>query len=124
MRGNEQRSRIVSFIVTTAFIVLSLVFFGAVAIAVSIGVLLLQALFWLVTLPFRLLFWAISVPLFLLKALVLMVGAVLAGSALIIGGLALAVTLLVAVVLPLLPLAFVVFVTWAIVRMMRRPVAA
>jgi hypothetical protein len=122
--GNGHRLGIVSFNVTTAFIVLSLVFFGAVAIAVSIGVLLLQALFWLVTLPFRLLFWAISVPLFLLKALVLMVGTVLAGGVLIIGGLALAVTLLVAVALPLLPLAFVVFVTWALVRMMRRPVAA
>jgi hypothetical protein len=122
--GNGHRLGIVSFNVTTAFIVLSLVFFGAVAIAVSIGVLLLQARFWLVTLPFRLLFWAISVPLFLLKALVLMVGTVLAGGVLIIGGLALAVTLLVAVALPLLPLAFVVFVTWALVRMMRRPVAA
>jgi len=109
---------------TTAAVVVLLALAGLVVIGLAIALLVLRLLLWIVLLPFKLLFWALALPLALLKAALLAVVAVVGGVVVIVGGLALALTAAVALVVPLLPLAFLVLVTWALVRLMKRPAHA
>ena len=101
-------------------------FAGAMTAAATLLVvgmfLLMKAVLWLVLLPFRLLFLALALPLILINVVVGIVGGVLLLTFLAIGGVLVAILL--AVVAPLLPLAFLVLVTWALVRLMKRPAAA
>lgn len=93
--------------------------------AVALGLLLLKTVLWMVFLPVRLLFYVLLLPLlFLVKtivggALLLVIGPVLA-IAMIAGLVALAA----AIIVPLLPLAFVAFAIWFVVRLSRGAPAA
>ena len=91
-----------------------------VALAVSaIAWFVLRGLIFLVTLPFRLLFAVIALPLLLLKIVLMAVAAVVFITLFAAGGLLIAVV--VGVLIPLLPILLVVGLTFAIVRLMRRP---
>ena len=88
---------------------------GFMMVFVACAVLALRAAIWVVLLPFRLLFGVLTLPWLLVKTIVLGAGALVAVVA--------AVGLVVALLVPLLPLVFIGVVTWAIVRLMRRPAA-
>jgi hypothetical protein len=107
---------------------------GLLAFAVGLGVMaalalsavvwfVFHAIVWLVLLPFRLLGAILTLPFLLLKVLLaIVVGVVAFGLAL--GGIVLVAALTTALVAPILPLLLVVGLTWAVVRLMRRPAAA
>jgi hypothetical protein len=87
--------------------------------ALVAGLVLLKALLWLVLLPVRLIFYFLLIPLFLIKAVVggillLIVGPIVA-MAVVATGLA----LVAAIIVPLLPLAFIALVIWFLVRLSR-----
>ncbi len=93
-----------------------------VALAVSaIAWFVLRGLIFLVTLPFRLLFAVIALPLLLLKIVLMAVAAAVLITLLAAGGLLIALGVVVGVLIPLLPILLVVGLTFAIVRLMRRP---
>ena len=93
-----------------------------VALAVSaILWLVLRGLIFLVTLPFRLLFAVIALPLLLLKIVLMAVAAVVLFALFAAGRSAGRGGLVVGVLIPLLPILLVVGLTFAIVRLMRRP---
>lgn len=87
--------------------------------ALAAGLVLVKAVVWLVVLPFRLLFYVLLLPLVLIKVvlaglLMLVVAPVLVIAA-VLGALAVAAAILV----PLLPLAFIGFAIWMVVRLSR-----
>jgi hypothetical protein len=87
--------------------------------ALVAGLVLLKALLWLVLLPVRLIFYFLLIPLFLIKAVVggillLIVGPIVA-MAVVATGLA----LVAAIIVPLLPLAFIALVIWFLARLSR-----
>jgi hypothetical protein len=98
---------------------------AAAATAFVLGMLLLfKAVLWLVLLPFRLLFWTLALPLLLVKLVIGIVGGVLLFALLAVGSVLALVGFFVAILIPLLPLALMFFVIWALVRLMKRPAAA
>jgi hypothetical protein len=90
---------------------------GLFIAAAALFLFLFKLLFWLVLLPFRLLVWLIALPLLLLKAVALGVAGLLLGLLVVAGGVFVAV----AVIVPLLPIVLLVVLTWALVRLLRRP---
>lgn len=78
---------------------------------------LIKALFWLILLPVRLLVWVIALPLLLLKAVLLSVVGLLLGLVFVVSG----VFVVLAVFVPLLPIVLFLGLTWALVRLLRRP---
>jgi hypothetical protein len=89
---------------------------GAALVATVVGAVIRAAL-WLVFLPFRLVFLALGLP-FLAVGLVFTILAVVGGGLLIGAGVVVA-----ALLSALLPLAVVVFLGWALVRLVSRGVA-
>ena len=86
--------------------------------ALALGVFLLKALLWLVLLPVRLVAYALIVPLFfLLKFLLGGVLLLVIGPIVALAAVATFVALAAALVVPLLPLAFVAFIIWFVVRL-------
>ena len=86
----------------------------------AVVALLFKIAIWLLVLPFRLLFWG---PILLLKLVVGLVGAVAVTAGLAVGGVLLAIGIVVAVLLPLLPLLIVGAGIWWIYRATRPAVA-
>lgn len=105
---------------TAVLVFAGLIAFGMFAILAA----LFWFVLWLIWLPFRLLFWAVALPLALLKIAIVPVVALLFGSVMAIGIFAVGFAILVAILAPLLPLAIVVGLIWAIARLARRPAAA
>jgi hypothetical protein len=98
-----------------------------VAAVVSVGVLIVKALFFLVTLPFRLVFAVLFFPFWIVKtvgkvavAAIVIPLAALAGIVLAVLA---AVAAIAAIVAPLLPLLIVGLLVWAVLRSVR-PAAA
>lgn len=97
---------------------------GIVFAVFAISLILLKMVLWIVLLPIRLLLGIILLPLLLFKAigggiLLLVLGPIVA-LALVAGAVAVAAAL----VVPLLPLLFVAFVVWLLVRASGRPALA
>jgi hypothetical protein len=90
---------------------------GLFIAAAALVLFLFKLLFWLVLLPFRLFVWLLALPLLLLKAVVLGVAGVLLGLLFVAGGALVAVV----VIVPLLPIVLLLGLTWALVRLLRRP---
>jgi hypothetical protein len=98
-----------------------------VAAVVMVGVFVVKAIFFLVTLPFRIAFAVLFFPIWIVKTVLkLAVGAVVLPLA-ILAGLALAVVAaiaaVVALIAPLLPLLIVGLLLWAVIRSFRPAVA-
>jgi len=98
-----------------------LAFFAAGLVVLA---LVARLVFWLLFLPFKLLFWLLSVPFLVIKFLLWPVAGLLLLVGLAAGAVLLGVSLAVALAVPLVPLAALVFVIWALLRLMRRPAAA
>jgi hypothetical protein len=94
---------------------------GFLMVFVACAVLALRAVIWIVLLPFRLLFAVLTLPWLLVKGVALTVGAILVLLVAIVAVVVAVVGLVVALLVPILPLVFIGLVTWALVRLMRRP---
>lgn len=102
----------------------ALAMMGLLVVAVILaGWLLVKAVFFVITLPFRILFAALFVPLWIAKTIVrLVLGIVLLPVMLVGGFLAAAVAALGALVLllaPLVPIAIIGLLLWVVVRRVR-----
>ncbi|HEX5214430.1 MAG TPA: hypothetical protein VFV98_03150 [Vicinamibacterales bacterium] len=102
-----------------------LAIFGAMAMAglffmLAVVVLIVKIAISLIVLPFRLVFW---LPMLLVKVVLGVVGAVLLGTGLAVGGVLLAIGIIVAVLVPLLPFAIVAGLIWLVYRATRPQVA-
>jgi len=106
---------------TTLTIVVMLVIGALVVGLVSLAGAALHVGWWVVTLPFRALFWLIALPFLLVKVALLIVGAAALAVGLVVSGAALTLGVLAAVLVPLAPIALLVFAVWAIARLLRRP---
>ena len=105
-------------------ILVGLALLSFVAATVATVWLVLRVAFWVLLLPFRLLFWLLTLPFLMLKGVLAVAGSALLALVVLAGGLFAAVLVAMAVAVPLLPILFVVFMTWAIVRLMKRPATA
>jgi hypothetical protein len=98
-----------------------------VAAVVSVGVLIVKALFFLVTLPFRIAFAVLFFPLWIAKTLAKVALAAVVVPVIALAGIVLAVlaaiAAIAAIVAPLLPLLIVGLLVWAVLRSFR-PAAA
>jgi hypothetical protein len=92
---------------------------GVACVVFAVAMVLVAAvktLLWLVLLPLRLLFYVLLLPLLLIKAIVGGLLFVVLGPILIVGFLIAAVAAIVAFAVPLLPVLFVAFLIWLLVR--------
>jgi hypothetical protein len=109
---------------TTTFLVLAAALAGVAFIGVAVLAIAARVALGLVLLPFRLLFWALAVPFFLIKVVLFPMLAVVGAAIAVAVGLALTFALAGVFALPLVLLAGVAFLVWAIVRMAARPATA
>jgi hypothetical protein len=103
-----------------ALVVLAIVAFCAF----SVAMVLLKAILWIVLLPLRFVFNLLLLPLLILKALIGGLMLLVAGPILLLALLAGLVAMAAALVAPLLPLLFVAFVVWFLVRATSKPAIA
>jgi hypothetical protein len=101
-------------------ILVGLAFVSFAAAAVATAWLVFRVVFWVLFLPFRLLFWALTLPFVALKGAFAVVGGALLALVVLVSGLLAAVAL----ALPVFPLLFVLFMVWAVVRLMKQPATA
>jgi hypothetical protein len=108
----------------TTFLVLAAALAGVAFIGVALLAIFARVALGLLLLPFRLLFWALAIPLFLIKVVLFPVLAVVGALVAVAVGLGLTFALAGVLALPLVFLAGVAFLVWAIVRMAVRPATA
>jgi hypothetical protein len=106
----------------------ALLLFGVVLVALIVAfAAILKAVFWLVLLPFRVVFWALGavlmVPLLLVKMLFGGLMALLAVPFVLLGLLAAAIAMVFGVLIPAIPLIFLVALLWYLVRPEPSPIA-
>jgi hypothetical protein len=99
----------------SGFALLVIAVLGGMFIAAAVLFLFfLKAVFWVILLPFRLLFW---LPLFLVKTVLVGIAGVVMTLLFVAGSVVVAL----AVLVPLVPIVLLLGMTWAIVRLLRRP---
>jgi hypothetical protein len=106
----------------------ALLLFGVVLVALIVAfAAILKAVFWIVLLPFRVVFWALGavlmVPLLLVKMLFGGLMALLAVPFVLLGLLAAAIAMVFGVLIPAIPLIFLVALLWYLVRPEPSPIA-
>lgn len=90
---------------------------GGLFIAAAVFWFLVKVFFWVILLPVRLLVWIMALPLLLVTAVLLSVVGLLLGLVFVVSGMFVAL----AVFVPLLPIILFLGLTWALVRLLRRP---
>ena len=104
---------------------LALLVFVTMGVIAFIGLALLMValkmVFWVAFLPFRLLFGVLTLPFLLLRLILGVIAGLIGGVVLLVGAVVFVVVALATILAPLLPIAFVVLVTWAIVKLLSRP---